>query len=73
MARIKIGDSEVLARVTGALDSELVCEMLPTTDVLDFITRAVPGAAATVTIAGSQYEGRIRATDPGDYVTVVEF
>jgi hypothetical protein len=73
MATIRIGNSEVPARVTGALDSEVAVEMLPTSEVLDFIVQAVPGAAAVVTIADAEYPGRVRVTDMDDYVTVVEF
>jgi hypothetical protein len=73
MATIRIGDAEVPARVTGALDSEVAVEMLPTSEVLDFIVQAVPGAAAVVTIAGTEYPGRVRVTDMDDYTTVVEF
>jgi ATP:corrinoid adenosyltransferase len=73
MATIRIGDTEVPARVTGELDSEVTVEMLPTSEVLDFIVQAVPGAAAVITIAGTEYPGRVRITDMSDYVTTVEF
>lgn len=73
MASIRIGGTEVACRTLGALDGELRCELLPDYESAELIIRAVPGAEAVVTIAGTEFEGRVKVTSPDDYVTVVEF
>lgn len=73
MTSVRIGGSEAPCRAVGALDGELRCELLPDCESAELIIRAVPGAKAVVTIAGMEFEGRVKVTSPDDYVTVVEF
>lgn len=68
-----VSGAQAYARATGALDDEVTCELAATPESREFLARCVPGAAAAVFIAGDRFEGRVRVTDPDEYVTVVEF
>lgn len=73
MATVRIGGAEAQAVVAGGLDGELECEFPRTQASRELMALAVPGAAAVVIIAGAEFPGRIRITDPDEYVTVVDF